>query len=341
MRGSTKGILTEVEPRVKLGLAEVCGLVRSVPTTKRISLRNTKWLAIFTLSTCALVWMLRGINIYWDDPRIINFLAAWIPAAGSTLLAFVPDREMTTGKRWVWRSSVMAVGFSWSAILWHQQVIGDRATLEVQRKVVTEAVTQSNQHSDQLIGRVRADVQEVKGDVQGVQKKIEGQSDAISKSTSTINESIGKVGKPEPPKKADVQFSFWELNPDNWPKLEEWVEVKGNIASVDVTARTLGDISAKNGLLILRVCERCKWAQEPSGFLPKDNDQSDDRMKRFDLMLPDVAMTKMHMDIEIPPDFVNGTAFTIGGIYSCENCPPADPNKRQNLTVHVVRAMPQ
>jgi hypothetical protein len=61
------------------------------------------------------------------------------------------------------------------------------------------------------------------------------------------------------------------------------------------------------------------------------------------MMYPDVALTKVHMEIEIPPEFFDGITFQVGGLYSCENCPPADPSKRQTLLVHVIRrqATPQ
>jgi hypothetical protein len=98
-------------------------------------------------------------------------LAAWISFVLS--FAFVPEHKMSTTKKILWRSGVIAVGFIWSVVLWHQQVITDKTAKEDQERIVTKAVTQSNEHSDKQIGAVRQDVQGVETDMQGVKRDLE------------------------------------------------------------------------------------------------------------------------------------------------------------------------
>ena len=92
-----------------------------------MSLKGPFWVAGTSVSACALVCLGWGTYLYWNDVKLINFLAAWIPFVISILLAFVPEHEMTATKKFLWRFGVISVGFIWSAVLWHQQVITDRA----------------------------------------------------------------------------------------------------------------------------------------------------------------------------------------------------------------------
>src|SRR5258707_14704092 len=93
--------------------------------SNRLSLRPALWVAFGSSSACALVWLGWGIYLYWNDVRLVNFLAAWIPFVLSILVAFVPEHKMTTAKKYLWRGGVMFVGLAWSIVLWHQQVVTD------------------------------------------------------------------------------------------------------------------------------------------------------------------------------------------------------------------------
>jgi hypothetical protein len=208
---------------------------------KRMSLRIASWVSLGSVAACAIIWMSRGIYVYWNDGRIVNFLAAWIPFVLSILLAFVPEREMTTIKKLLWRSSVIAVGFAWSVVLWHQQVIADQQAKSDQQQIVADAVGKSNQHSDQQIGAVRTDVQGVKSDMQAVKRDLENKfGEAISKSTSSLSESIVKAGKPE---LAHVQFTFWPTDLKRWPIVETKLPLVNGAVEVSLTFRATGHMA--------------------------------------------------------------------------------------------------
>jgi hypothetical protein len=116
--------------------------------------------SIFVTMFLVFVFLRKFVGGWWSDPTIINFLAAWIPFVISIFIAFVPEHEMTSRQKWIWRSGGIIIGFIWSVVLWHQQVIVGLEAKRDQTEIVTKAVTQSNQHADEKIAGVRDDVLE-------------------------------------------------------------------------------------------------------------------------------------------------------------------------------------
>jgi hypothetical protein len=106
---------------------------------------------------------------------------------------------------------------------------------------------------------------------------------------------------------------------------------------VRITAMVVGDVAATNGALWIRVCERCAWASEAPGLENQEGKkESRDRTRKFATMFPNVELTIMELHI-IPPMFPVANRFLIAGYYSCENCPPTNPNAPQTLTVNVTK----
>jgi hypothetical protein len=300
----------------------------AIEKAKRMSFRVPLWVAVASFSACGLFWLFWGIYLYWNDVRLVNFLAAWIPFVLSILLAFVPEHKMSTKKKVLWRSSVIFIGFVWSVVLWHQQVITDLEAKKDQTAIVTQAVTQSNQHSDEQIGAVRSDVQGVKSDVQGVKKDLQ---DTVKKSTSSLSESIGKVGKPEPPQLAKLRFTLWTdaTNSEQFPLVTETtLQVHEGSVAVEFTIQNIADVSAEDGELWIRICGDCRFAKEPEGFNHFKGAPEQDRHKAFQRMLPGIALEKMTAEIVPPPI---GNRFEVDLFYGCKNCVVATkpgPNKQ-------------
>jgi hypothetical protein len=270
--------------------------------------------------------------LYWNDVRLVNFLAAWIPFVLSLLVAFVPEHEMSMKKKILWRTSVIAVGFAWSVVLWHQQVISDIAAREDQKKIVTNAVTQSNEHSDQQIGALRQDLQGVKTDVQDVKKDLD---DTIAKSTSTISESIGKVTLPQS-EKSSYDVSFWPATITEWPIRKKSLPIIGGVVTFTFSF-IVKNHTAKEARVWLRLCEGCKYAKEPPKFqnlisqVGKGTDPTE-RMRVIGDFLPNVAYEAISVDVIPKP---NVTSFLVGILLGCENCDPIDSGHPQVLTVNI------
>lgn len=293
---------------------------------QRMSLQVPKWIAIGTVCSCALVWMARGVYVYWDDIKIVNFLAAWIPFVLSILIAFVPEHEMSAIKKILWRSSVIIVGFAWSVVLWHQQVIADKAARDDQRNIVNEAVTQSNQHSDAKIGEVQRDVRGVETDVLGVKN-------AISQSTSSLNESIGKVSKPEPVERTKMVFTLWTDDVTIMPVLAETLipdkDAGYDIYTVNISFTNVASTPASGLDVWIAICTLCEFVEEMSGFESLKGMNKEMRHKVIPQFNPGAMFEKTTIKLKIKQS--NYAAFKISFRYSCSTCGKLP--EEQNVTI--------
>lgn len=302
----------------------------SVPS-ERMSLRIPAIVSACSVGACAIIWLLRGLYIYWNDPKLVNFLAAWIPLVLSILLAFVPEHKMSTHKKIVWRSAVITIGFIWSLVLWHQQVIAEKALHDGETTLITEAVTQSNQHSDKKMGELRDEV------VQGVRKDVQTSTDAltgtIAKSDADLNTNIGKVGAPPLPVKARLQFSLWHDNitDEEMPLLLEAIGYdKDGSVPVEFSFTNVSPISAEAIDIWVNLCDGCTFAKEPSGF---ENPSQAVTMRHkgiFPLLNPGVTGEIETIVVNVPHEFPR---FSILLRYSCKTC--VLDKKGQLLTVDI------
>jgi hypothetical protein len=291
--------------------------------SKPMSVRPALWVAGGSALSWALVWTGWGIYLYWNDVRLVNFLAAWIPFVLSTLLAFVPEHKMTTTKKWLWRSSVMLVGLSWSVVLWHQQVVTDETARKDQENMVISAVTKANEHSDQKIESVKKDVGGVKTDVGGVKSDLKDATDALtgllSKNQSEITSGLSKVGKPDPPETVRFQASLWPDSADvSWPIVKRTIapNADGNIP-VDVTFRNISGTSVSNADIWIELAPHCTFVSEPEGFDRPAGQPESTRHRVITLINPGVTMAKMTLMIKVEKPF---TTFDIAFRYSCQWC---------------------
>jgi hypothetical protein len=299
---------------------------------RHMSVRPALWTAGSSVLACCLLWTGWGIRLYWNDARLVNFLAAWIPFVLSTLLAFVPEHKMTTTKKWLWRTSVMLVGLSWSIVLWHQQVIADRGARNDQTSIVASAVDKSNAHSDEKIGEVRRDVQAVKTDVGGVKAELSDTRDAlVKKFGQSVDDIIGKVGKPQ---LAHVLFTFWPAKLEDWPITAERLPLVNGAVEVNLSFQAMDHV-AKGLRIWIRLGMECSYGREPALFQNLHNTGvPTERMLVVGDLLPGTAYAPITFTIITPPKY-DGTI--IGANYACENCELLNPDKPQTLTVWLDR----
>jgi hypothetical protein len=294
------------------------------PARRRMSYKRPLLIAAGQVGACALLWLCWGLYLYWNDVKLVNFLAAWIPFVLSVVLAFVPEHKMTSGKKLVWRSSVVTVGLVWSLVLWHQQVVTDMAARDDQRRIVTDAVNLSNKHSDEKISSVRSDLQSVRSDIRGVDKDLQDTKGSItsslSKAETNITSGLGKVGKPEPPELARLQFSIFEASPTaNFPRLTsiESLDTNGNVA-VDVYFTNVSSTAAEGVDVWIAVCDQCSFVAEPTGY---DRPQGLDgrvRHKLIPLLNPGTSFEKTRIDVKPPTPIPPWIAIAFK--YSCKAC---------------------
>lgn len=162
--------------------------------SNRMSYKIPLYVAATSIAACVLSYIFLETWLRWNDIVFVNFVSAWIPLALSILLAFVPEHRMTRANKYLWRGAVIFVGFVWSIVLWHQQVVTQAQAERDQQNAINAAVQKSNEHSHQSMGQLRSDVVGIKNEVQ---------SD-ISKSTLDISKSI--VGmRPSAPLEGNVK----------------------------------------------------------------------------------------------------------------------------------------
>jgi hypothetical protein len=287
-------------------------------------------------SACLLVWLCRGIYVYWNNVKIINFLAAWIPFALATLLAFMPDHHMShPTKKWIWRIGVMTAGFIWSAVLWHQQVVADQESQRAQQQIVDQAVAKSNQHADEYLGALRGDLTK---EIDKVQSNIGQQvGQTITESTSRLNESIGKVGKPEPTPTATILFSLWPFSADMKPTLSGSAspDKDGNFpVSVTFTNSSLVTAASKVDVWI-QLCDACEFATEPDGFDKPPGTTDRARHRQVDLMNPGTIYPKTSFKLRTTRVLPH---FLVGFTYSCAAC--GSHQTQEGLQIATIRVVP-
>jgi hypothetical protein len=268
------------------------------------------------------VWLGWGIYLYWNDVRLVNFLAAWIPFVLSILVAFVPEHKMTTAKKYLWRGGVMFVGLVWSIVLWHQQVVTDATARKDQERIVSDAVSKANEHSDKKIESVQTDVKGVKTDVGGVKSDLKDTKDAIfgvvTKSESDITTSLSKVGRPDPPELVRFQASLWPRPQDSWPILTRTIAPdKDGVITVDLSFRNISGTAASNADIWIEFGSACHLVVEPTGFDRPQGQPESTRHGMITLLNPGVTAEKITFMIKEDKPF---TGFDIGFRYSCQGC---------------------
>lgn len=257
--------------------------------------------------------------LQWTDPdreyKLINFAAAWFPFAVSVFVAFIPDFEKAERMRPVWRIGIIAVGLSYSVILWYQQSVNISAARHDQQTTIEK----SNEHADQKFNDLQQHLDsETSKSTSQVKSVQDGLTDLMNQMQSNLGKRIGEVGKPEPPKQVQIEFSLWVDQTKDFPKLTDSIEPDQNgTYKVYWTARNSSDVPAENLEFWIVICSECTYAKEPEGFDKPLGISDLERHKMFGSLNAGVATSKFETDLKTPTIF---KWFEIGFKYSCKTC---------------------
>ena len=295
---------------------------------KRRHPRLRRWFLV-AFSAALVISTLGWLWTHWTDPdrdfKITNFLAAFYPVPLSVFTAFLPDMERSEKMRPVWRIGIVAAGLLYSLILWHQQTINLANSRQDQKEIVSAAVSKSNMHADQQIEGVRQNLKEVSThsdeQISTVKSELKDTtqtlSELVSKTTSALGVSISKVGKPDPPAPAKLQFTLWGQGAP-WPVLTSSLRPdKDGVFSVEYAASNLSSTSANNVDIWLDICTLCSFAKEPDGFDRPAGMPDQTRHMMISLLNPGASMPKKTAQIKMP---LPTDSFVVGWIYSSELC---------------------
>jgi hypothetical protein len=140
-----------------------------------------------------------------------------------------------------------------------------------------------------------------------------------------------------PPKLARMQFSFWSYAPnagDVVPIKEITVPLHGNSVTLDFTVGNVGEATALNTDIWVRLCTACSYANEPDGFQRAKGMAESDRTRLIQRLSVGTYMEKMTVEV-VPPPVGD---FNVDFISSCDTCEldNGKPHKERFL-VHVSR----
>jgi hypothetical protein len=153
--------------------------------------------------------------------------------------------------------------------------------------------------------------------------KTEVKTDALQKKLTTVQADLEATQRAlAPGPKAVLAFSFWPFYnpaPPQSPTIANQARFQANDDGsyhVEFTVVNLTDVDALDGEINLQVCDVCKFAKEPPGFLKLNGESDRERDQVFQRILARSHLPTMTADIIAPRD-VN---FTVGISYRCRTC---------------------
>jgi hypothetical protein len=91
------------------------------------------------------------------------------------------------------------------------------------------------------------------------------------------------------------------------------------VVTVDISVCNCSDVSASTGQIFLRVCDSCKYAEEPEYFHHNKEALEIERERTFMLIGRKVSLDTMRLKV-IPPNLPEVKSFVIGIRYVCQTC---------------------
>ena len=258
----------------------------------------------------------------WANLHFVNFIVASIPTILSMLFAFVIDKDLEHHMRKRWRLSIVAVGLIYSFFLWHQQDLNDQANVKQTNDAVAAAVQTANAHTDE---QFRSANQHADAQFGAVQKNVKGISDqnvalsqALVTATGAINTNLGKVGKPDPPVQAALNFTLWGDNVSIYQPLKTQYlqpDADGNFP-VEFSFGDVSTASAKAIDIWVQICDSCSFAKEPQGFEHPAGGSDLVRHRHIGDLNSGISWEKTTLSVKAP----RSPGFQVGFRYTCENC---------------------
>lgn len=248
------------------------------------------------------------LGFFWafahrDDPRFINYAAAFIPVVLSVLIAFVPDLRKA---HIAWRIAIVGIGLIWSILLWRQQELADKAQSEALAKVMDD-LKAVEKHTDTQIGVVRSDLK----------NSTQALASQVSKTSTDLTSTLNGL-KPPSPELAKITFSFFVTQVERFPLLIQPIRIgEDGTYAVDFIAENVASVQARSVEIWIQICGACSYAQEIEGFGKMTGQDEHVRRRVFADVNPGTFSPKVTVRVKIPEGFASfDTSFS----YSCANC---------------------
>jgi hypothetical protein len=147
-----------------------------------------------------------------------------------------------------------------------------------------------------------------------------------------------------PAPKAKLAFSFFPFDFGSIgvrpPALSKDVTVTAhddNKVDVEISVLNMTDVDALDGEYTILICDDCKYANQPNGFVKGEGRPDKERYISFSRIPAKAQFGFVKLSLEVPPKFSN---IPIGITYRCRTCEV--PVSMEDLmgTVHVIRNTP-
>jgi hypothetical protein len=279
------------------------------------------FLSLAVVTTC--VWWV----LHWSDPdkdlKITHFLAAFWPIPFGVFAAFFPDMERSQKMRPLWRIGIVVATFCVSGILVHQQAIDSLAAKRSQDALIEKL----NSHTDQQVGKVQENltntaeqsaehISALRDGLQATDSNLTDLSDRAVKGFQDLGVSISKVGKPEPPIPAQLQFSLWPGGTQPL-LLASSAADKDGAFSVDFTVKNNSPTAVHSADVWINICLACVFTKEPDGSdRPKGLGEKITHMA-LQILNPGATVEKKTLSFKFDGE---GSQVQISMRYSCEVC---------------------
>ena len=202
-------------------------------------------------------------------------------------------------------------------------------------QLANQTVAKANQHTDEQVNMVRGDLKDTNQQIGMVRDDLKGTINTVSglfkKTEDSLNASIGKVGKPDPPELAKLQFSLWPGDRADPLLLVDSVPDDAGILHVDFTFRNISMTAAKAIDIWVELCVDCAYNKEPDGFDRPSGLDERTRHRFVQQINPGVSFAKTAVEVKSTKAFDN---YQFGFRYSCETCGNSTAKQRL-VTVYV------
>lgn len=169
---------------------------------------------------------------------------------------------------------------------------------------------------------------DLSGQVADLQTQVK--TDALQKKLASVQAELEKNEKAmQPGPKAALSFTFWPYtNPplgSNLPTVLSTdvtlpTDADGNV-HVDFTVVNLTDVAAVGGSITLVICDLCKFAKEPSGFVSVPGTKETVRNRPFSQFNAHEVDQMLSVDLIVPSSI---SGFSLGIQYRCTTCDVAN-----------------
>jgi hypothetical protein len=203
----------------------------------------------------------------------------------------------------------------------------DRGTSQQHITQLSDQVTQLRQDNKNAADTFSKSFATLYSKFSDLQSKVQNADllKEIKETKQQLEDTQKKLTQPKP-----VLIATFPANdPAQVPITETTLPRSDDVVTVQFAAFNSSDTAALNGSFIVRICEVCKYSEEPPGFVKVSGASDWDRQHDFQRIFPKSMIETFSVKVRIP---TNVARFAISLLLACDAC--IAPTK-QDLWINV------